>query len=130
MAFGLGDFWDGKEPRQWRFINVSFGAEGGDCERTASDRKGLAKSLVEWRQTTYSSDRLNVLYSAQDIITEEGIRLVAKMSPSRLRRDGPNAIVKELSETCEWGTRYAGEIFEHVWKHDHDDIDPVPTYEQ
>lgn len=129
-SFGLGDIWDGEEARQWRFVNVSFGQEGEDHERKASNRKKLAKSLVEWRQEAHSSDRLSVLYSIQDIITEEGIGLITKISSSRLHRDGPNVIVKELDETFEWGARYAREIFECIWEHDHDKIDPVPTYEQ
>jgi len=100
-TFGLGDIWDGEEPCQWQFVDVLFGPEGEDRERKAGERKELMKLLVEWRRITHNSDCLSILYSVRDIITEEGIRLVAKMSPSRLHRDGPKMIVKELDEMFE-----------------------------
>ena len=68
------------------------------------------------------------MYDIQDIITEDGINLIAKLPPSRLHRDGPYAITKELGETAEWGSQYAGGMFECVWRHDHDNSDRVPTY--
>ena len=86
--------------------------------------------LIAWRQKIYDSDSIGFLYDIQDIITEDGIDLVAKISPSQLRREGPDVIMRELEETFEWGSRYAQEIFEQVQKHDYDGLDKVPTYKQ
>jgi hypothetical protein len=55
--------------------------------------------LMVWRQRTYDSDPISTLYGIQDIITEGGICIIAKLSPPRLHRDGPDAITKELGET-------------------------------
>jgi len=86
--------------------------------------------LTAWRQQTYDTDPIGFLYDIQDIITEDGIGLIAKMSPSQLHRDGPDAITKELKETLEWGSRHAWGMFEQVWWHDHGDSSPVHTYER
>ena len=60
---------------------------------------------------------------------DDGINLVAKISPSRLYRDGPDVITEELGETSEWGSCCVKGVFEQTWKHDHSDSDKVPTYE-
>lgn len=127
-SFGLGDFWDGEQPRQYQFIHVTFGQEGEDLERRGGDRKEVVKVLTEWRQETYDTDTIGFLYDIQDIITEDGIGLVAKISPSRLHRDGPDVITKNLGETVEWGSRYARGMFERVWRHDHNNTNQIPTY--
>ena len=130
MSFGLGEFWDGKQPRQYQFIHVTFGPEGEDHQRKGADRKELIKVLIEWRQKTHDDDTIGFIYNIQDIVTEDGISLVAKISPSRLHRDGPDAITKELGEAVEWGSRYAKEMFELVWRYDNRNSDRVPTYGQ
>jgi len=127
-SFGLGNFWDGKQPQQWQFVYVTFGPEGEDHERKGGDRKELAKVLMAWRQKNYDTDPISFLYDIQDIVTEDGISLITKISPSQLHRDGPDVITKELGETFEWGCRHARGVFEQVWKHDHGDSDEVPTY--
>ena len=127
-SFGLGSFWDGKQPLQYQFVRVTSGPESEDRERKGGDRKELVKALTEWRQKTHDTDTIGFMYDIQDIITEDGINLIAKLPPSRLHRDGPYAITKELGETAEWGSRYAGGMFERVWRHDHDNSDRVPTY--
>jgi hypothetical protein len=86
--------------------------------------------LMAWRQRTYDSDPISILYDIQDIITEGGICIIAKLSPPRLHRDGPDAITKELEETLEWGSQYAAGMFEEIWRHDHSDIAQVSTYKQ
>ena len=86
--------------------------------------------LMAWRQKTYDSDPISFLYDIQDIIAEDGICLVAKVSPSRLHREGPDTITKELEETLEWGSRYAVGMFEEIWRHDHGDIAQVSMYKQ
>lgn len=107
---------------------MTFGSEGEDRERKGSDRKELTKALTAWRKETYDSDPIGFLFDMQDIITDEGISLVAKLSPSRLHRDGPDVITKELGETIEWGSCYARGVFEQVWKYDHGNSSQVPTY--
>lgn len=126
--FGLGDPWDGKQPRQWEFVYVTFGLEGEDHERKGADRKELTKVLTAWRQTTYDSDPISFLYDIQDIVTEDGVSVIAKIAPSRLQRGGPDTIIDELEETSEWGSRYAQGVFEEVWKYDHRNVAQVPTY--
>ena len=85
--------------------------------------------LMDWRQETYNSGSINFLSGdIEDIITEDGISLVAKISPARLHRDGPALIVKELGETFKWGSRHARGMFAQLWKHDYGDSDKVPTY--
>jgi hypothetical protein len=126
-SFGLGDVWDGELPREWPFIFVTFGSEGEDHERKGGDYKELIEVLTEWRQQMHDSDPLGFIYDIQDIITEDGISLIAKVPPSRLHRGGPAAITKELGETDEWGTRYASRMFEQVWRHDHKDSDELVT---
>lgn len=120
-SFGLSDFWDGEELRQWQFVYVTFGTEGEDRERKGGNHKELAKVLMMWRQQTHDLDPIGFLYDIQDIVTEDGISLVTKISPSRLHRDGAEVIVKELGETSEWGSRYAQGMFEEVRKHDRHD---------
>jgi hypothetical protein len=129
-SFGLGDVLDGEQSRQWQFIRVTFGPEGEDHERKGGDREELEKVLIAWRQETYDSDPIGFLYEIEDILTDEGIGIIAKVPPSRLYRDRPEGIIKELKETAEWGSRRARGIFEQVWKHDHGDSSRVPTYEQ
>ena len=108
---------------------MTFGSGGEDRERKGSDRKELVKVLMDWRQETYNSGSINFLSGdIEDIITEDGISLVAKISPARLHRDGLALIVKELGETFEWGSRHAEGMFKQVWKHDHGDSDKVLTY--
>lgn len=116
--------------RQWEFVYMTFGPEGEDQERKGADRKELAMALTAWRKKKHHADPINFLYDIQDIITEDGISLVAKIPPSRLRRDGPGVIVEELGETLEWGSCHAMEIFRQVWEHDYDDSKPIPTYQQ
>lgn len=128
MSFGLGDVWEDEQPSRWQFIYVTFGPEGEDHERKVADRKELVKTLTVWRQETYNADPLGFLFDIQDIITDDGINLVAKISPSRLYRDGPDVITTELGETSEWGSRHAEGVFEQTWKYDHGDSDKVPTY--
>lgn len=84
--------------------------------------------LTAWRQNTYDLDPISFLYNIQDIITEDRIGLIAKISFSQLHRDGPEAIMRELEETLEWGSRYVQEMFEQVWKYDHSDSAQVPMY--
>ena len=129
--FGPQDPQEG-EPltRQWEFIYVTFGAEGGDQERKGANRKELVKVLAAWRQKTYHADPINFLYDVQDILTEDGISLVTKIPPSQLHRDGPGVITKELGETLKWGSRHAMEVFKQVWEYDYNNSEPVPTYQQ
>lgn len=87
------------------------------------------KVVVEWRRETYDSDPTHVLYEIEDILQEDGIGLIVKIPPSRLYRDGPEAIVRELGETLEWRSLYARALFEEIWKHDHGHTDQVPVYE-
>lgn len=129
-SFGLGDFWDGEQPFEYQFVSVTFGSEGEDRERKGKGFKELVNVLTEWRRRTYRADPVRVVYDIEDVISEDGIKLVAKIPPSRLHRNGPDEIVKELGETTEWGSQYAREMFEQVWRHDHDDSDEVPTYER
>jgi len=129
-SFSLGDFWDGEKVCEYQFIPVTFGPEGEDRERKGKGFKELVKILTEWRRRTYRADPVRVVYDIEDIISEDGINLVAKIPPSRLHREGPGLIIKALGETAEWGSRYARGMFEQVWRHDHDDSDEVPTYEQ
>ena len=102
---------------------MTFGSEGEDHQRKGVNRKELIKVLTEWRQKIHEGDTIGFIYNIQDIVTEDGIGLVAKISPSRLHRDGPDAITKELGETVEWGSRYAKEMFELVWRYDNRDSD-------
>ena len=104
-----------------------FGPEGKNCERKGGDRKALIKILTAWRQRTYNLDPIGFLYDIQDIVTEDGINLVAKISPSRLDGDGPDAITKELEETSEWGSCYARGMFEEIQKYDHRNSVPAHT---
>jgi len=129
-SFNLADFWDGEQPRRWQFVYVTLGPDGKDHERKGSDRKELVKVLTAWRQRTYNPYPINFLYDIQGIVTEDGIGLVAKISPSRLHRDGPSSITRELDETFEWGSHHARGMFELVWGYDHGDSDQMPTYEQ
>ena len=69
------------------------------------NRKELIKVLTEWWQKIHEGDTIGFIYDIQDIVTEDGIGLVAKISPSQLHRDGPDAITKELGEMVEWGSR-------------------------
>ena len=101
-----------------------------DRDRKGEDFKELVKVLTEWRQDTYDSDPFHVLSESEDIIEDSGIKVVAKISPSRLHRDGPDVIIEELGETVEWGSQHVRRMFTRVWRHDHDDSDQVPTYEQ
>ena len=41
------------------------------------------------------------VYDMEDILADDGISLIAKIPPSRLYRDGPEAITRELGETLE-----------------------------
>lgn len=109
---------------------MTYGPEGEDRKRKGGDCKKVIKILMEWRQRVYYSDPISIVYDIQDIITEDGIGLVAKISPSRLYRDGPETITKELKETVGWGTQYARWVFECLWRHDHDDSSQIPTYAQ
>jgi len=109
---------------------MTFGPEGEDRERKGKGFKELVTVLKEWRRRTYRADPIRIVYDIEDIISEDGINLVAKISPSRLHRDGPDLIIKALGETVEWGSRYARGMFEQVWRHDHDDSDDIPTFEQ
>lgn len=122
-SFGLSEVWDGEKPHQMQFIYVTFGKEKEDRERSRGDRKKLAEALVAWRENTYDSDALNLLFSVQDILTDDGIGLIAKIPRSQLRRDGADMITRELGETTEWGSRYAGKVFKRIQEYDDGNLD-------
>ena len=98
---------------------MTFGSDGTtERARNRSDCKKLQEALVAWREKTFDSDAISGLFDIQDIITEEGIGLIAKLPPSQVRSGGPEAITKELGETVEWESRYARELFEQIQEHD------------
>ena len=111
VLFGLSEAWDGEKPHQMQFIYIAFGKEKEDHERSRGDHKKLAEALVAWRENTYDSDALNLLFSVQDILTDDGIGLITKIPHSQLHRDGADMITRELGETTEWGSCYAGKVF-------------------
>ena len=98
--------------RQWKWIYVTIGPEGKDCERKGKDCKDLVEAFVELRQNTYEADPICFLYDIEDIINEDGIGLIAKVSSSRLQRDGPDGITTVLEETAKWGSRHARGMLE------------------
>jgi len=87
-------------------------------------------ALKEWRWKTYKSDPIRCVYDMDDILTDDGIDLIAKIPPSRLYREGPEAITRELGETFEWESRHVKALFERVWGHDHGGADQVPVHDQ
>ena len=110
--------WGDETARQWKWIYVTAGPEGEDRERKGKDRKDLIEALIEWRQNTYEIDPIGFLYDIQDIIVEDGISLITKVSPARLQRDGPDGVKTVLEETAEWGSRHARGMFEMISKYD------------
>ena len=125
--FGVGDIWGDEAPCQWRWIYVTGGPEDDDRERKVKDRKGLIKALVEWRQNTYKTNPIGFLYEIQDIIDEDGIGLIAKVSPSQLQRDGSDVITAVLEETAKWNSRHARGMFEVISKYDGNGSSGPPT---
>ena len=108
---------------------MTFRLEDEDHQRKGVDRKELIKILTEWRQKTHDDHTIGFIYDIQDIVTEDEIGLVTKISPSRLHRDGPDAITMELREMVEWGSGYAKEMFQLVWRYENRDSDSL-TYGQ
>ena len=125
--FGLGDVWGDETTHQLKWIYITFGPEGEDRERKGKDHKDLIEALIEWRQNTYETDPIGFLYNIQDIIDEDGISSIAKVSPARLQRDGPDGITTVLEETAEWGSRHTRGMFEIISKYDGNDPSRLPT---
>ena len=94
-SFGLGDFWDGQQPRHYEFIYETFGSEGVDRDGGVRISRNLSRPSRGGGKTRTTK---------------------IPFALSRLHRDGPDMIIEELGDTVEWGSQYARGMFERVWR--------------